>query len=156
MGNDAFLQAQSSYMGNIIQTTCYLHVIIFPIGSPYPSNAVYTLSSSYTYTIYGSTYPLSLNQFVGGNASDGLIAANGYSFSTFDRDHDADTGSCASKFGSGWWYSGVQDGTSRCGRTALNGYGTNFIWGDASSKTQLASSQMWLDCQSTYLFAPAS
>ena len=64
MGNDAFLQAQSYYIGNILPTTCYLHVLIFPIGSPYPSIAVYTLSSSYSYPfpIFGSTYPARLGR----------------------------------------------------------------------------------------------
>ena len=110
----------------------------------------------YSYPIFGSLYTLSFSQFVGGNASDGLSAANGYSFSTFDRDQDADPGNCASKFGSGWWYSGMLDGVSLsfCGKTALNGYGTHFVWGDSSSKIQLASSQMWLDCQSAFFFAP--
>ncbi|KAK1333991.1 hypothetical protein QTO34_004989 [Cnephaeus nilssonii] len=49
-------------------------------------------------------YKLVLGAFAGGSAGDSLTPHNNASFSTKDRDHDQNSGSCAQRYRGGWWY----------------------------------------------------
>jgi len=60
-------------------------------------------------------YRLTVRRFVNGGIGDSLSYHNGAQFSTFDRDNDEWTGSCAAHFHGAWWY-------RACHHSNLNGY----------------------------------
>ena len=60
----------------------------------------------------------SLKFFFSGTAGDSLSYHRGSPFSTKDRDNDADSGNCASKFTGAWWY-------KSCYHSNLNGQYVN-------------------------------
>lgn len=79
-------------------------------------------SAEYTIRVGAETegYPLHVSGYTG-DAGDALAmpasntpSHNGMKFSTFDRDNDVWEGSCAERYGGGWWY-------NKCQTANLNG-----------------------------------
>ncbi|XP_033749703.1 angiopoietin-related protein 7-like [Pecten maximus] len=67
-------------------------------------------------------YKILVNGFSGNVSYDAMDNDNGYFFSTYDRDNDADLAeSCAETRHSGWWH-------KKCTRANLNGK-YQFGWG---------------------------
>ncbi|KAL9989432.1 hypothetical protein ACROYT_G003981 [Oculina patagonica] len=63
--------------------------------------------SSFAVTSERAKYQLSLGSY-SGTAGDSLTYHRGSAFSTKDRDNDADSFNCASRYKGAWWYSNCQ------------------------------------------------
>lgn len=63
-------------------------------------------------------FKLLLGSYLGPPGWDALSYSNGFSFSTYDEDHDEDHENCAQKFRGGWWY-------VSCHTANLNGLNLN-------------------------------
>ena len=123
-----------------------LHVYVYPVSVVYPLQAIY--QNYFNVGDSTSNYSISLTMSGGNATSDGMVAMFDKMFSTSDIDNDEDShNSCAMTYGAGWWYGSIPLSNGyACGITVLNGYGNNFVWGQADQvKTfLLRASQIWM------------
>jgi len=66
-----------------------------------------------------------------GNAGDALSYHSGMSFSTWDADHDQESGNCAEKYFGGWWYKGCHEANLNGlyeGPGHVDSYATGITW----------------------------
>ena len=77
-------------------------------------------------------YRLSVSNYTG-TAGDSLSGHSGQRFSTRDRDHDTDSGSCATTYTGAWWYTG-------CHNSNLNG---RYLAGEHASYADGVNWQAW-------------
>ncbi|KAH8311122.1 hypothetical protein KR044_004496, partial [Drosophila immigrans] len=103
--SDFFLGLEKIYrLTNILPHELYVHLVDLNGTVKYAHYDNFVVShSNYDYTLE------SLGEYKG-NASDGLRYALGKRFSTFDRDNDDYSYSCAEEYKSGWWFTNCYNG----------------------------------------------
>nr|XP_054759495.1 angiopoietin-related protein 1-like [Lytechinus pictus] len=79
----------------------------------YDNNPFYAHYGSFSIGSTNTNYRIVFSSYTG-TAGEGLDAANGQAFSTYDNDHDDGIGNCASLYKGGWWY-------NNCYTANLNG-----------------------------------
>ncbi|XP_063961255.1 angiopoietin-related protein 7-like [Lytechinus pictus] len=103
----------------------------------YDNNPFYAHYGSFSIGSTNTNYRIGFSSYTG-TAGEGLDAANGQDFSTYDNDHDDNWSNCASWCKGGWWY-------NDCYTSNLNGvHGlqtgvTAIIWDYSNSKYMRAT-----------------
>ncbi|XP_063961243.1 microfibril-associated glycoprotein 4-like [Lytechinus pictus] len=103
----------------------------------YDNNPFYAHYGSFSIGSTNTNYRIGFSSYTG-TAGEGLDAANGQDFSTYDNDHDDTRANCASLYKGGWWY-------NDCYTANLNGiHGlqtglTAIIWDFSDSKYMRAT-----------------
>ncbi|XP_050964040.1 microfibril-associated glycoprotein 4-like [Labeo rohita] len=97
----------------------------------FDGNTVFALYSSFSVGPEADGYNLHVSGFTDGGAGDSLSGHNGFKFSTFDMDQDANVNNCAKMFLGGFWY-------ASCHHTNPNGL---YLWGEDA--THFAIGTVW-------------
>ena len=140
LGNEAIHSKTSS-------ATCELYVIMTFLSN---GAAQYVKYKPFSINTEAMNYALVSLTFAGGNvSSDALNGRAGKTFSTFDKDNDADTANnCAALCGGGWWYgsgANIAVNSAKCSYTNIMAANNLFQW-NINSQEYLTKSQMWLTC----------
>jgi len=85
-------------------------------------------------------YKLQVAGFSGNAGGDALGYSNDMMFSTYDRDNDHDSGSCAKRWGGGFWY-------KMCSLCDVNDIIMRWYKGTFADNWKLQASRMWLQCK---------